>query len=77
MADQKPGAFEQKVTELEKIVKELEGGEVELDRAVELFKKGKTLADECEKLLKGAQAQIDRAMEQTAAQPLGDEEIPF
>ena len=77
MADQKAGAFEQKVAELEAIVKELEGGSVELDRAVELFKKGKALANDCEKLLKGAQDQIDRAMEQNGAQPVSDDEIPF
>ena len=77
MADQKSGAFEQKVAELEGIVKELESGNVELDRAVELFKKGKALADECEKLLKTAQAQIDRAMEQAPTQPEDSTEIPF
>jgi exodeoxyribonuclease VII small subunit len=79
MADQKPGAFEQKVAELESIVKQLEKGDVELDRAVDLFKRGKTLANECEELLKGAQAQIDRAMEQTpTAQTSTDsDEIPF
>ena len=77
MAEQKSGAFEQKVAELEGIVKELESGNVELDRAVELFKKGKALADECEKLLKTAQTQIDRAMEQAPAQPDDSTEIPF
>ena len=76
MADQKPGAFEQKIARLETIVKELENGSVELDRAVALFKEGKTLAGECETLLKGAQQQIDKAMEQTGA-PAADDEIPF
>lgn len=78
MADQKPGAFEQKIARLEAIVKELEQGNVELDRAVDLFKEGKTLAGQCDELLKGAQAQIDRAMEQPAApQSSDDSEIPF
>jgi exodeoxyribonuclease VII small subunit len=78
MSDQKPGAFEQKVAELESIVKQLEKGDVELDRAVELFKRGKTLANECEQLLKGAQEQIDRAMEQAPTpQPSDSDEIPF
>jgi len=78
MADQKPGAFEQKVAELESIVKQLERGDVELDKAVELFNRGKALADECEKLLKGAQEQIDKAMEQAPAQtPADTDEIPF
>lgn len=77
MADQAPGAFEQKVARLEAIVKELENGNVELDRAVALFKEGKTLAQECEKLLKGAQAQIDRAMETNPPEANGDIEVPF
>jgi exodeoxyribonuclease VII small subunit len=79
MADQKPGPFEEKVARLEAIAKELEGGNVELDRAVALFKEGKTLATECEKLLKGAQQQIDRAMESAAQSEEASpgEEIPF
>jgi exodeoxyribonuclease VII small subunit len=77
MADQTPGAFEQKIARLEAIVKELESGNVELDRAVALFKEGKSLAGECEQLLKGAQSQIDKAMEQAAPAPVSDDEIPF
>jgi exodeoxyribonuclease VII small subunit len=79
MADQKPGPFEEKVARLEAIAKELERGDVELDRAVALFKEGKILATECEKLLKGAQQQIDRAMESAGhSEEAGPgDEIPF
>lgn len=79
MADQTPGAFEQKIARLEAIVKELENGNVELDRAVELFKEGKALSGECEKHLKAAQEQIDRVMEQPgdAASSSDSDEIPF
>lgn len=77
MADQAPGAFEQKIARLEEIVKELENGSVELDRAVALFKEGKALSSECEALLKGAQEQIDRAMEPGGAQAPEQDEIPF
>ena len=78
MADQTPGAFEQKIARLEAIVKELENGNVELDRAVQLFKEGKSLSAECETLLKGAQEQIDRAMEQSGVPvSAADDEIPF
>lgn len=77
MADRNPGAFEQKMARLEAIVKELEGGNVDLDRAVALFKEGKALSAECEQLLRGAQEQIDHAMGQTAEQPSGADEIPF
>jgi exodeoxyribonuclease VII small subunit len=77
MPDKPSGAFEQKVARLEAIVKELESGNVELDRAVQLFKEGKTIAAECETLLKGAQEQIDKAMGQQAAAPQVESEIPF
>jgi len=79
MADQKQGPFEEKVARLEAIAKELEGGNVELDRAVALFKEGKTLAADCEKLLKVAQQQIDRAMESTGQteEAGSSDEIPF
>lgn len=59
MSDALPQTFEAKLARIEAIVKELEGGTVELQRAVELFKEGKTLAQECETLLKSAQEQID------------------
>jgi exodeoxyribonuclease VII small subunit len=61
MADALPQSFEAKLARIDVIVKELEGGSVDLQRATELFKEGKTLARECEALLKGAQEQIDRA----------------
>ena len=75
MADSTSGAFEQKVARLEAIVKELESGNVELDRAVGLFNEGKALARDCVVLLKGAQEQIDRAMAAPAA--ADEDEIPF
>lgn len=61
MSDAAPKTFEGKLDRLDAIVKELEGGSVDLQRATELFKEGKTLARECEALLKGAQEQIERA----------------
>ena len=77
MADQASGTFEQKVARLEAIVKELESGNVELDRAMALFKEGKALEGECEALLKNAQREIDKTFEQTAQGSTDDGEIPF
>ncbi len=80
MPDQSPATFEQKIARLEAIVKELEHGNIELDKAVALFKEGKVLSQECETLLKGAQAQIDKVMEQQngAPQPeAAEDDIPF
>ena len=53
------GSFEEKLERIDAIVRELETGTVKLDRAIELFKEGKTLAAQCEALLKSSQAQID------------------
>lgn len=85
MSDKLPKTFEAKLARIDTIVKELEGGTVELQRATELFKEGKTLARECEVLLKSAQTQIDEAMAEP--QPRGgagdasldelDNQIPF
>jgi exodeoxyribonuclease VII small subunit len=56
------GTFEEKLERIEAIVKELESGNVQLDRSIELFKEGKTLARECEAFLRSAQEQVDKAM---------------
>jgi exodeoxyribonuclease VII small subunit len=63
-----PKTFEEKLERIDAIVKELETGRVELDRAIELFKEGKVLARECETLLRSAQEQVDRAMNDASAQ---------
>jgi exodeoxyribonuclease VII small subunit len=78
MADKEQTTFEAKVARLEAIVGDLESGNIELDKAVALFKEGKALSRECEELLKGAQAQIDRAMDVAAkTAEATDEEVPF
>jgi exodeoxyribonuclease VII small subunit len=82
MSDGLPKTFEQKLARIDEIVKELEGGTVELQRATELFKEGKVLVRECEGLLKSAQQQIDEATSepasaQTQAEPGLDDELPF
>jgi len=78
-----PKTFEEKLDRIDAIVKELESGRTELERAIELFKEGKTLSRECEAMLKSAQAQIDTAMsggdeaaKNGVAEDLSDE-LPF
>ena len=84
MSDRLPQTFEQKLARIDAIVKELEGGTVELARASELFKEGKALARECETLLKTAQTQIDDAMAEPPSRKNErgkndelDDQIPF
>jgi exodeoxyribonuclease VII small subunit len=84
MSDRNSG-FEAKLDRIDAIVKELENGDTKLDRAIALFKEGKTLARECDALLKNAQIQIDEAMSESRSEasnerPKNDElgdQIPF
>jgi exodeoxyribonuclease VII small subunit len=49
--------FEAALTELEKIVEELEA-DVKLERALELFKRGIKLSSDCKKVLQAAQQEV-------------------
>ncbi len=74
--------FEQKLARIEQIVKELEGTGTDLARATLLFKEGKTLIAECDKLLKSAESSIkdvDRAADDraTPASAADEDEIRF
>jgi exodeoxyribonuclease VII small subunit len=59
MATNASGEFERALARLEEIVRELEGGSVELERSVALFREGRDLAKRCEELLKAAQEAVD------------------
>jgi exodeoxyribonuclease VII small subunit len=76
MSDAVPKTFEAKLDRIDAIVKELESGRTDLDRAIVLFKEGKTLARECETLLRDAQAQIDGAMGEPTERD-GEPQVPF
>ena len=56
-----PQTFEAKLTRIEAIVKELEGGQPDLDRQLALYREGKTLERECDALLKNAEKELERA----------------
>jgi exodeoxyribonuclease VII small subunit len=83
MKNPAPKTFEEKLDRIDAIVKELESGRTDLERAIELFKEGKALSRECEAMLKSAQEQIDAAMSGNSAaskdgttEELADE-LPF
>jgi exodeoxyribonuclease VII small subunit len=52
-------SFETGVEELEQVVKQLEGGDLPLERALELFERGMRLSDECRKQLEQAETRIE------------------
>jgi exodeoxyribonuclease VII small subunit len=69
--------FEQALQQLEKIVGDLERGDVALDRSIEIYERGEALKKHCEKLLRAAEDRIekirlDRNGTPTGTEPLGD-----
>jgi len=59
MSDVPVASFEASLDELEKIVKELEGGDLPLERSLELFEKGMSLSDACRKQLEHAETRVE------------------
>ena len=56
--DQKP-TFEQKLSELEAVVKQLEGSDVPLEEALLLFERGTQLSEACRKDLAEAEMRVE------------------
>jgi exodeoxyribonuclease VII small subunit len=52
-------SFEQSLDELEAIVKDLESGDMPLERALELFEKGVGLSESCRKRLEDAETKVE------------------
>ncbi len=53
-------SFEEALAQLENIVRELEGGKIKLDDAVEAYEKATALKKFCEEKLKAAQLKIEK-----------------
>ena len=58
--DLKKISFEDALIQLENIVRELEGGKIKLDDAVEAYEKATALKNFCEEKLKSAQLKIEK-----------------
>lgn len=50
--------FEKSLDELEKIVEELQNGDISLDESIKLFERGIKLSNECRKTLESARQKI-------------------
>lgn len=68
--------FEQAFTRLEEVVRQLEGGQQSLDRAIELYEEGMALSQICDQMLQRAQLRISKleSSRDTAAVPSPDED---
>lgn len=53
-------SFETALKELEDIVRQLESGEVELERSIDLYERGAALKSHCESKLRAAQLKVDK-----------------
>ena len=59
-SDAKPvETFEARLDELEKVVRELEGGDLPLERSLELFERGMGLSETCRKQLEEAETRVE------------------
>lgn len=68
----KPPSFEAGLEELEKIVKDMESGDLPLEKALELFERGMKLSDTCRKQLEEAETRVEILMKRAGevqAQP--------
>ncbi len=61
-APEKPESFEAAVDQLEKIVRELETGDLSLERSIELFEKGMDLSELCRKQLSDAETRVEQLL---------------
>jgi exodeoxyribonuclease VII small subunit len=62
MTNAKPKNFETSLEELERIVRELEQGELTLEKSLELFEQGVKLSRECQERLTQAERRIEILM---------------
>ena len=53
-------SFEDALTELEKIVAELESGKAPLERSIEVYERGAALKAHCEKKLEAARLRVEK-----------------
>ena len=71
-AEQPVAKFEAALEELEKIVRELEAGDLPLERSLELFERGVGLSERCRKQLEDAETRVEmvvRRGNKTTAEP--------
>lgn len=55
--------FEEALTELESIVRQLEAGEVELEKSIAIYERGAALKARCESRLKTAELKVEQIVQ--------------
>ncbi len=70
MSNSKPKTFESSLEELERIVRELEQGELTLEKSLELFEQGVKLSRECQDRLNQAERRIEMLTRDNQGRPI-------
>ena len=74
-ADIKAMSFEDALSELERIVAQLEGGKAPLQDSIAIYERGEALKSHCEALLKAAEARIEKITLDKNGNPTGTEPL--
>ncbi|MEO0465803.1 MAG: exodeoxyribonuclease VII small subunit [Pseudomonadota bacterium] len=62
-------SFEEALKQLEEIVSQLERGDVELEKSIEIYERGAQLKAHCEARLKAAELKIEQIVQTAGGQP--------
>lgn len=61
--EEKEMTFEENLAELEKLVKELETGNLDLDKSIEIYEKAIVLRERCRRFLDESERKVQKLME--------------
>ncbi len=73
--DIKALTFEQALAALEKIVDDLEKGDVPLDQSIRIYERGEALKAHCDRLLKSAEDKVEKIRLSRDGKPVGTEPL--
>ena len=74
-ADIKEMSFEQALDALERIVDDLERGDVPLDQSIRIYERGEALKSHCDRLLKAAEDKVEKIRLSREGKPVGVEPL--
>ena len=68
-------SFEDAIAALERIVGDLERGDVPLDISIRIYERGEKLKNHCERLLSAAEDKVEKIKLNRAGKPVGTEPL--
>ncbi|WP_455477302.1 exodeoxyribonuclease VII small subunit [Bartonella sp. B41] len=68
-------SFEDALKQLERIVENLERGDVPLEKSIDIYEQGEALKNHCDKLLKAAEAKVEKIKLSDTGHPEGVESL--